>query len=576
MSDDVSTALSALSDALGGLGFGLLSAGRREAALHRRDRVRHDVEGHLGRLLHPDAPLLVVVGGVTGGGKSTIVNTLVRRAATATGVRRPTTSTPTLLCHPQDVGWFTDDRLLPSLPRRHELRARRAGDATDGARLLELVDLPAVPRGLALLDAPDSDSVSARNRELAGLLLDAADVWLWVTSQGKYADEDSMAQMRRARERGAALATALTLVDPEHLDILVEDYTTKLADEGLTEVTTFAVPRSRVVDEQLPEHAVQDLRAWLWSLADLDRRRSLREQTLRGALAALPSEADELLSAFDTEQRTYQLLTSGAMDQYRAAARQFEDLLDQGQISLREQVLRSWVDFIGTGRFQRFIRAAPELLRSAGRQVLAPMVRAKEERLRQELEVEAADAVANRVRQVADMAAGDTAQGWLADPVGRELLEEHPGLQRSSTELDGRVARAASEWEEELREMVETRGSVRRVRAQWASTAINATAASLMIAVFASTGGASALTGVEVTIAGAGATVGQLVLEKMIGTQNVRWLVAEAKRRLVQRVEAVLDDERSRFAAVAAERAPDPAERARVVAALGQLRRGLA
>src|SRR4051794_32852268 len=58
----------------------------------------------LGRL---DAPLLVVVGGSTGAGKSTLVNSLVRAPVSAPGVLRPTTRSPTLVCHPDDATWFT-------------------------------------------------------------------------------------------------------------------------------------------------------------------------------------------------------------------------------------------------------------------------------------------------------------------------------------------------------------------------------------------------------------------------------------------------------------------------------------
>src|SRR5918997_6752761 len=48
----------------------------------------------LPRLATIDAPLLAVVGGSTGAGKSTLVNSLVRRRGTAPGGVRPTTPAP--------------------------------------------------------------------------------------------------------------------------------------------------------------------------------------------------------------------------------------------------------------------------------------------------------------------------------------------------------------------------------------------------------------------------------------------------------------------------------------------------
>ncbi|MDN6170645.1 MAG: dynamin family protein, partial [Micrococcaceae bacterium] len=47
-----------------------------------------------------DAPLLAVVGGSTGAGKSTLVNALVGHPVTRAGAIRPTTRQPILVHHP--------------------------------------------------------------------------------------------------------------------------------------------------------------------------------------------------------------------------------------------------------------------------------------------------------------------------------------------------------------------------------------------------------------------------------------------------------------------------------------------
>ena len=56
----------------------------------------------LPRLRRLDAPLLAVVGGPTGAGKSTLVNTLVRQRISAAGVLRPTTRSAVLAYNPAD------------------------------------------------------------------------------------------------------------------------------------------------------------------------------------------------------------------------------------------------------------------------------------------------------------------------------------------------------------------------------------------------------------------------------------------------------------------------------------------
>ena len=55
------------------------------------------------RLVQIDAPLLTVVGGSTGAGKSTLVNSICGERVTESGVLRPTTRSPVLVHHPDDA-----------------------------------------------------------------------------------------------------------------------------------------------------------------------------------------------------------------------------------------------------------------------------------------------------------------------------------------------------------------------------------------------------------------------------------------------------------------------------------------
>ncbi|RAZ59279.1 ABC transporter, partial [Klebsiella oxytoca] len=75
-----------------------------------------------------------------------------------------------LVHHPDDAFWFDGDRVLPTLVRSQV--------ASNDASSLQLVAEPDIPRGLAILDAPDIDSVVTRNRDLAAQLLQAADLWV--------------------------------------------------------------------------------------------------------------------------------------------------------------------------------------------------------------------------------------------------------------------------------------------------------------------------------------------------------------------------------------------------------------
>src|SRR5688572_25886046 len=179
-------------------------------------RIRADISTQLSdyvipRLVQLDAPLLTVVGGSTGAGKSTLVNSICGERVTESGVLRPTTRSPVLVHHPDDAEWFLPDRILPDLPR--------TDIPTNDVYALRVATSVRVPRGLAILDAPDVDSIDAGNRKLAAQLLAAADLWLFVTSASRYSDQVPWDYLRQAAERSTSVAVVL---DRTHADAVIE------------------------------------------------------------------------------------------------------------------------------------------------------------------------------------------------------------------------------------------------------------------------------------------------------------------------------------------------------------------
>src|SRR4051794_19833861 len=115
--DELADALLTLRTRIGDVRLPLETA---SAEIGRADRARvlDQLDDYLlPRLRDPGAPVLVVVGGSTGAGKSTVVNSLVGAEVSQPGVLRPTTRWPVLVHHPLDAAWFTTDRVLPSLAR---------------------------------------------------------------------------------------------------------------------------------------------------------------------------------------------------------------------------------------------------------------------------------------------------------------------------------------------------------------------------------------------------------------------------------------------------------------------------
>src|SRR5262245_12585322 len=114
-----------------------------EKARAARQRMIDQLEDYvIPRQMTIEAPLLAIVGGSTGAGKSTLVNSLVGHRVTASGLLRPTTRSPVLVHHPDDAQWFGQDRLLPDL--------KRVDHSTDDPEALQLVAAESVPAGLAI------------------------------------------------------------------------------------------------------------------------------------------------------------------------------------------------------------------------------------------------------------------------------------------------------------------------------------------------------------------------------------------------------------------------------------------
>ena len=247
--------LSTVRDQFAGRLLPLEIAGAAEARENARTAVDQLDDYILPRYRSLDAPLLAVVGGSTGAGKSTLVNALVGHPVTRAGAIRPTTRQPILLHHAEDMPWLESDRILPGLRRitgtpvaqSQMFRADLVGVDPDPALIDSIVLLQdgAVPRGLAILDAPDIDSVSDENRRLAGQLLAAADLWIFVTTANRYADAVPWKLLSEAAERNITVSVVLDRVPAGVEEEITADLLGMLQREGLGCAQTLCCQRIR-------------------------------------------------------------------------------------------------------------------------------------------------------------------------------------------------------------------------------------------------------------------------------------------------------------------------------------------
>lgn len=521
--------------------------GVEQARLEIRNSVAQLDDYILPRYRSLDAPLLAVVGGSTGAGKSTLVNALVGHPVTRAGAIRPTTRQPILLHHPADAAWFEDLRVLPSLSRIRgavvstQVPANQAGPAPDAAPIssLVLVGDHAVPQGIALLDAPDVDSISDDNRKLAGQLLAAADLWVFVTTANRYADAVPWKLLLNAATRDITVAVVLDRVPPAAEAEVSEDLRAMLAREGLGDAQLFVVPEVSL-DQlgMLPASAVEPLKTWLRDLAaDAAARADIARRTLNGTVRALGQRVELVAAASEEQRRAAVRLGDDARKAYQDAVVRILNATKDGAL-LRGEVLARWQDFVGTGEFFRSLEQNIGRFRDRMgaffRGEPAPAIKV-ETAIETGLQAVIVDEAAN--------AAEDTDQRWRSDPAGRQLLGTDD-LSGTSPGFADDVAAEIRAWQGSLMELIRTEGQGKRTQARWLSFGINGLGAALMIVVFSMTAG---LTGLEIGVAGGTAVVGQRLLEAFFGEEAVRRLAQTAREDLHARCQKLLQSEQERF-----------------------------
>lgn len=535
MSGTLLAPLESLRDALGQVRIPLPAPGA-DAARAAAGNFTNQLDDYiLPRLRDADAPLLAVVGGSTGSGKSTLVNRLVGTPVTTPGVLRPTTRHPVLAHNPADADWFASDHILPRLPR---ITGGNASAGIDDVFGLRLVAVETVPAGIGLLDAPDLDSVSQTNREMAGMLMAAADLWFFVTTASRYADAVPWAALRAAVTRNAAVVIVLNRVPPEALAEVTAHVRQILAEERLGNAPLFVIPESPLVDGMLPHDRTADMQAWLNSLvADAAMRAAVARRTVDGAVGHIASDMPTITEAVAAQLNTASRLRAEVDHSYAQAVAGLEQVASDGSL-MRGEVLARWQEFVGTGQMLKRLEEGVGRLRDR----LSAAVRgepAPPERVSEAIE----SGLATLLVDSANEAARRADRAWRADDAGRALLAG-ADLARASADFPDRAAGLVRAWQDDLLDLIRTEGADKRQTARAMAYGVNAITLALMVAVFSTTGG---LSGAEIGIASASTVLAQKLLEAVFGEDGVRRMSKAAMDKLKERVSGLMDQEKARF-----------------------------
>ncbi|HEX8008155.1 MAG TPA: GTPase [Trebonia sp.] len=550
----------------------------------------------LPRVRRSAAPILVALVGSTGAGKSTLVNSIVGTQVSLTGVRRPTTNSPVLACHPDDIGWFAENMFLPTLPRVRTDGLARPG--RDG--LLVLATSEGMTKGIALLDTPDIDSVVRAHHDFAYQFLDASDLWLFMTSASRYADASVWEILQHARERGAALGLVLSRVPPSHRAELVGHFDAMLDANGIAVSNRFVIPETGIVDGMLPAEVFQPIREWLAETAQhADRRVAVLTQTMAGVLDTFKVRVPKLAAHVDAQVMLRSRLRHEADAAYVAAMAEFYSETRQARL-LRGEVLARWQDYAASGDLSAALRNKRGS--SKGRRARKGTAVSRGSALDAALRA----AVGGLVVSVADRAAEQVTRSWRANPAGAALLAaaeesrargerakrefesafgppsaanpaiasrapvtpgagtpaggnspgnataKDPGLDRSSTDLSARVARAVSAWQDQLMRLVLAENLVKRVSgSNYENEPLSLVT---LIAVLGEDDrGGQHVRGAQHADNDGNeeiVTVPRELLKSAFGTVESRQLVERARADLSERVQFLLDEELLRFVGI--------------------------
>lgn len=383
----------------------------------RTELVRSMRDYLLPRLDDPEAPVVAVLVGPTGSGKSTMLNSLAGQRASEPGALRPTTRAPVVWANVRHA-------------RRYEKVLGGLVGLDEGAGIV--ADDDALTEQLTVIDAPDFDSVYEDSRVIGEQVLAVADLCIFVASALRYADAAAWQFLDQIRARGLPILFVLNRLgpDPETRKLILGDFAALLKDRDLLleadPSLIFDVSEQVVYPRHGGLHAdsVSSIRRELALISDPDLRRAVVRQSTEGAVAEVIDRAGGIAVGLENDATVVRSLRSLAEEAFGAELATSRDLIEARSL-------------VSPG--------------SAGDRIA--------------IERELASALSLR----AGVAARSAAASWEATQEGHALLEASDALWRHGSDTPALAEEQAAGWFDGLDDSLA--GAVRRGRPRRRATA---------------------------------------------------------------------------------------------------------
>lgn len=295
------------------------------------------------RSLPADAPLLTVLVGPTGAGKSTIFNLILGRTVSQAGAIRPCTIQPLGTGSSAAVAFFRDESYLTQQGIEVDWR-----DAEGSADLLG---------AQVFIDAPDFDGVEAENRRVAQGFMRRADRVIVVLSPEKYGDASVWNALNELKRWGSIVGT---IFNKDEKQDAREDCERLLASAGLP----VPIPVPRLPEPDRPDQAPSDLRTRLTSLVELDTPTPARLSELLTRCEEIEREA----------RRPVSVWLSGQTEQLEAAEAACRALLESLPTRVQQRLPLQLDEALRVQLQNRFVELIQkyDFLREPRRWLMAP------------------------------------------------------------------------------------------------------------------------------------------------------------------------------------------------------------